>query len=349
MAVAACGGSVPASSPAGPSPSAGGVGSPVATRGAASPPAAVPSVSLAPTATATPDPLAAVTHSMSDLLATRGLAEIATGGHPDWQATLDGDLWVGLGDQDVVRIDAASNTVIASVPVASPCLSLAAADGSVWSPSCTDSEVDRIDPLTNTIVARIPVAGIPGDGEGQLAAAFGSVWLFTDEHGTLARINPKTNKVAASYPLSPAGISVVAAGNHLWATAPNAGSVLEVDPSGRVVATIPVGPGPRFIAAGEGGVWALNQGDGTVARIDPATARVVATIAAEVPGSGGCIATGGGSVWVTMPGTPVLRIDPGTNTVAEAFQGDGGDCISFAQGSVWLSNNGQGTVWRIRP
>jgi virginiamycin B lyase len=286
---------------------------------------------------------------MSDLESTRRLAEITTGGHPDWQATLDGDLWVALGDQDVVRIDAASNAVIASVPVASPCLSLAAAYGSVWSPSCTGNEVDRIDPRTNTIVAHIPVAGIPGHGEGQVAAAFGSVWLFTDEEGTLGRINPTTNKVAATYPLGAAGISIVAAGDHLWATAPDAGAVLEIDTSGHVVATIPVGPGPRFIAAGEGGVWALNQGDGTVARIDPAMGRVVATVAAEVPGNGGCIATGGGSVWVTMPGTPVLRIDPMTNTVVEAFQGDGGDCISFAQGSVWLSNNGQGTVWRIKP
>jgi hypothetical protein len=50
-----------------------------------------------------------------------------------------------------------------------------------------------------------------------------------------------------------------------------------------------------------------------------------------------------------MPNTPVSRIDPATNTVTERFTGAGGDCISFSAGSVWLSNNRLGTVWRIRP
>jgi streptogramin lyase len=116
-----------------------------------------------------------------------------------------------------------------------------------------------------------------------------------------------------------------------------------------VLRTIPVGGSPRFAAAGEGGVWVLGQLAGELDRIDPGTGSVVANIAVEVPGSGGCVATGGGSVWITMPGTPVSRIDPATNKVAEQFAGAGGDCISFSDGSIWLSNNDAGTVWRIRP
>jgi hypothetical protein len=50
-----------------------------------------------------------------------------------------------------------------------------------------------------------------------------------------------------------------------------------------------------------------------------------------------------------MPGTPVSRIDPATNAVSERFKGAGGDCISFSEESVWLSNLDLGTVWRIRP
>jgi hypothetical protein len=50
-----------------------------------------------------------------------------------------------------------------------------------------------------------------------------------------------------------------------------------------------------------------------------------------------------------MPELPISRIDPGTNAVTERFVGDGGDCISFADGSVRLSNNGLGSVWRIKP
>ena len=93
----------------------------------------------------------------------------------------------------------------------------------------------------------------------------------------------------------------------------------------------------------------MNQSDGSVSRIDPGSGNVVATIPAKVPGEGGCIATGLGSVWVTMPETPVLRIDPKSNKVIERWTGGGGDCISVGFGSIWLSNHAVGNVWRIKP
>jgi virginiamycin B lyase len=102
-----------------------------------------------------------------------------------------------------------------------------------------------------------------------------------------------------------------------------------------------------FLATGEGGIWVLNQGDGTVSRIDPTMDQVVATIDARSPGDGGCIATGEGSVWVTIPGAPLTRIDPATNAVETRFVGGGGDCLSVAFGSVWLSNHQWGNVWRL--
>jgi hypothetical protein len=93
----------------------------------------------------------------------------------------------------------------------------------------------------------------------------------------------------------------------------------------------------------------LNQSDGSVSKIDPVANRVAATIAVDVPGDGGCIAAGLGSVWVSMPGTPLVRIDPRADSVAERYTGAGGDCLSTGFGSVWLSNRDFGTVWRIRP
>jgi virginiamycin B lyase len=68
-----------------------------------------------------------------------------------------------------------------------------------------------------------------------------------------------------------------------------------------------------------------------------------------VPGNGGCIAAGGGSVWVTMPDTPVTRIDLSTNGVVAQYKGAGGDCIGWWDDSLWLSNNREGTVWRLTP
>src|SRR4029453_14734690 len=112
---------------------------------------------------------------------------------------------------------------------------------------------------------------------------------------------------------------------------------------------IAVGKSPRFIAAGGGAVWTLNQGDGSVSRIDPKTNKVVATIDVGVPGPGGEIAVGEGSVWVTAFEFPLSRIDPSTNTVVQQFAGKGGDAVRVGLGSVWLSNPEAGNAWRIGP
>jgi virginiamycin B lyase len=126
--------------------------------------------------------------------------------------------------------------------------------------------------------------------------------------------------------------------------------VTRVDPrTNLIVETIPVGKAPRFITTGEGGVWTLNQGDGSVSRIDPRTNKVAATIEVGVPGRGGDIAAGEGSVWVTAFEFPLSRIDPSTNTVVQQFYGKGGDAVRVGLGAIWLSNLAAGTVWRIDP
>ena len=113
--------------------------------------------------------------------------------------------------------------------------------------------------------------------------------------------------------------------------------------------TIPVGKRPRFLAAGDGAVWTLNQGDGSVSRIDPKTNKVVATIEVGVPGGGGEIAVGEGSVWVTAFEFPLSRIDPSTNTVVQQFAGEGGDAVRVGLGSVWLADLRAGNLWRLDP
>ena len=116
-----------------------------------------------------------------------------------------------------------------------------------------------------------------------------------------------------------------------------------------VEATIAVGQKPRFLTVGGGSVWTLNQGDGSVSRIDPKTNKVVATIEAGIPGEGGEIAAGEGSVWATIFGIPITRIDPSTNKVVQQFVGPGGDAIRVGRGFIWLSNLQQGNVWRLDP
>jgi YVTN family beta-propeller protein len=174
--------------------------------------------------------------------------------------------------------------------------------------------------------------------------------MITDAKGTLARIDPATNTVVAEVYVAPGSYGLAFGEDALWATSSERNTVARVDPhTNLIVSTIEVGKTPRFIAAGGGAVWSLNQGDGSVSRIDPATNKVVATIEVGVPGPGGDIAVGEGSVWVTAFEYPLSRIDPSTNTVAQQFTGKGGDAIRVGLGSVWLSNLEAGNVWRIDP
>jgi virginiamycin B lyase len=99
---------------------------------------------------------------------------------------------------------------------------------------------------------------------------------------------------------------------------------------------------------GEGAVWTLNRGDHSVTRVDPATNKVVATIPVGHEVGKGDIAVGEGGVWLSAPGSPLVRLDPRANRVAQRFTGEGGGAVAVAHGSVWIAA-AAGTTWRIDP
>ena len=109
------------------------------------------------------------------------------------------------------------------------------------------------------------------------------------------------------------------------------------------IETIVVGPKPGRLAVGEGGVWTLNRGDGSVTRVDPATNKVAATIPVDPAAASGEIAAGAGSIWISAPGLPIIRIDPRTNRAVQKFTGEGGGAILVAHGSLGLLDRSQAT------
>jgi YVTN family beta-propeller protein len=270
-------------------------------------------------------------------------------GAPDWIA-IDEAVWVSNKPRNsVARLDPAANRVGGTfTPGKQPCSGLAAGFGSLWVPNCGDQTIARVDLKTGAVSATIPT-GI-ANSEGSIVAGAESIWMLTDGKGTLARFDPATNRVVAEINLASGSFGLAFGEGAVWATSTEHDTVTRVDPNTNlVVETIAVGKRPRFIATGAGAVWALNQGDGSVSRIDPKTNKVAATIDVGVPGPGGDIAVGEGSVWVTSFEFPLSRIDPTSNTVVQQFFGKGGDAVRVGLGSVWLSNIEAGNVWRIDP
>jgi len=286
-----------------------------------------------------------VSRSMSDIQTE---AVLPVEGSPDWSVVTNDSVWITSARVNhVAQLIAATNQVGLIVEVQRPCSGLAYGFGSIWIPSCGSHSVIRVDPATGKKLAEI--AGDPANSEGGITVGADSVWMVT-KPSTLVRINPKTNAISATIQLPSGSENPLFSDNFVWISSFEHDQLLKVDPvSGTIIATIPVGPKPRFLTAGSGSIWTLNQGDGTISRVDPKAGKVVATISCGIPGSGGEITYGAGSVWATMFDFPLTEVDPKSNKVVKQWGGPGGDGIRFGFESIWLSNGRQGTVWRISP
>lgn len=177
-------------------------------------------------------------------------------------ATGAGSVWLLTDSSGVLsRIDPATNTVTARIPVKAHSYAAVFGFGSVWITNTgvrgdtTPGSVQRIDPATNAAVATIPVGSVPRF----LAAGAGGVWTLNQRDGSVSRIDPATNRLAAT-------IAVGASG------------------------------GGGDIATGAGRVW-VRATKTLLTTIDPATNRVAMQYAP--PSGSGAVRVAGRFVWVT--------------------------------------------------
>ena len=117
--------------------------------------------------------------------------------------------------------------------------------------------------------------------------------------------------------------------------------------SGKILESVLVGQRPRFLTSGSGSIWTINQGDGTVSRIDEQSRKLIATIRVGIPGTGGDIAYGANSVWLTVFDVPLTRIDAATNKVVRQWIGKGGDSLRVGFDSLWITDYKKGLLSRI--
>jgi virginiamycin B lyase len=269
-------------------------------------------------------------------------------GTPDWSVITKDAVWVSSARVNhVVQLFPGTGKPGLVVDVARPCSGLAYGFGSIWVPGCKDHSLERLDETTGKTTAQI--LADPATSEGGITVGAGSVWMVI-KPATLIRIDPATNTIASRLDLPSESANPVFGDGFVWVSSFAHNQLLKIDPkSNAIVATIPVGPQPRFLTVGAGSVWTLNQRDGTISRVDMATGKLIANIECGIPGEGGEIAYGAGSIWAAMFDFPLTQVDVATNKVVHQWSGKGGDGVRFGFGSVWLSNLLQGTVWRIKP
>jgi hypothetical protein len=288
---------------------------------------------------------------------------------PQWMIFSDTILIPNKGG-GLERLDAKTNKLLEPVAgVAKLCGGAATGFSSLWIPDCAEHVLTRLDarvgadpkapvkPKSEAADSPVKLAEPVKIDSGvssalpAVAANPDSVWILSDDKTTLSRIDPDRNKPVSDLRL-PAGCNTLTFGETaLWVTCPSENRVLRINPETTLVdKRIEVSAQPTALAIGESSVWVLCLKDGKVERIDPKTNKVTKTIETGVSGAtAGGIAIGQGSVWVTLPGFPITRIDPVSEKVVQQFWGAGGGAIQFGQGSVWLTNLQQGTLWRIDP
>jgi DNA-binding beta-propeller fold protein YncE len=147
---------------------------------------------------------------------------------PNWQPQISagfGSIWVASADlHEVVRIDAKTNRVIATITGFSPADSLLAIGvgfGSVWADENAGANgrglVYRINPSTNKIVKTIRASRQLGGQYGATQVAFGagSAW-FGNANSTISRIDPRTNRVRAAPKISLDSEFIAYGFNSIW-------------------------------------------------------------------------------------------------------------------------------------
>jgi virginiamycin B lyase len=277
-------------------------------------------------------------------------AEIPVPAKPDWMFFADSLFLPGKNALD--RIDPKTNKLDEPVTgLEKPCGGMTAGFGSLWVPSCgtgAGGALQRIDSKTLKVSAKLDIGA--SSATGIVAQTPDSVWMLVDDKTTLARIDPDQNAVVAEIRL-PAGCRSLTFGETaLWLACPAENKVIRINPITNLVEKqIEVSAEPESISTGLNSVWVYCRKESKVDRIDPKTNKVSKSIELKVPGAEGAIAFGEGSIWVSMPGFPLTRIDPAAEVVAQQFYGDGGGVVRTSAGAIWLCNREAGTLWRIDP
>ena len=286
-------------------------------------------------------------------------ATIGTGGFSYGMAAGAGALWV-VGSDEINRIDPASDTVTASIPVGATGSGpggVAVGAGAVWVPVAVPGALWGIDPETNKVTSRIALDG-PLRGSISVSAGRDAVWVAccgesgigaSASGGRLLRVDPRRKRVVADIALPARPVAVAADSAGAWVATAGGQVLLVSERRNRVAATIDAG-GPlgfsQTIAVGAGGVWLADPFDEQVVRIDPRTRRVMARIPA---GAATTLAVAGDDVWA-LSSLGLLRIDAARDRVV-ATAGDPdlrrARLVAAGAGAVWTA--GWSSVSRIDP
>jgi DNA-binding SARP family transcriptional activator/streptogramin lyase len=250
----------------------------------------------------------------------------------------------------LVVVDAATNRVVASIPVGSRPVTVAEGEGGIWVGDARDGTVTRIDPETLTVVKTIGIGSPVVD----LATGLGAVWAATGGFGEVVRIDPELGAVARRIPMGgaddvsiPSVSAIGVGGGRVWASAPE-GMVGIAPVSGEVVDAVDLGSVSALqIAVGGGAVWATTFAS-RAHRVEARSGDVTTDFytgtplyAIDVGGNATWVGGNAGQLWKVdqVTGTELFTVRPAPDVAA----------VAFGEGAVWTTSFGEAALVRIEP
>jgi Tol biopolymer transport system component len=214
-----------------------------------------------------PEPSETPTPPSPTAVSAHVAGRVQLAGVPGSVAAADGFVWVATYDYEraeaaVVRIDAATNEVVATIAVEGMPSNLAVGAGAVWVPSGAQPAVAllRIDAATTEVTGRVE------DIHGPIAVDGTGVWAIEDgpdeRDAAAVRIDPESLEIEARVPVGESPFDMVAGAGSIWLVAyPSGGEtdyvrLLRIDAaSGEVEASVPLRASGLWLAADDAGLW----------------------------------------------------------------------------------------------
>jgi streptogramin lyase/tRNA A-37 threonylcarbamoyl transferase component Bud32 len=261
-----------------------------------------------------------------------------------------------LTADSLVRIDPATNELVAAIEVGSNPVAISIGEGMVWVASRDERKLYGIDPDDNSVARTIDVTreGPPVWLGAQRGALYVAHWPVGGSalKGSVRRYDPRSG--SSSLVRTGVNFFYVAGRDGMWFLDGLADEVSRADPeTGRVVGPpVPLTHDADWGVVGEGALWVFDLANPfAVSRVDPATNEVVATLALD--GVGGFIggAAGEGAVWIADPGgDALLRLDAATNRITETIRaGRRPTDVAVGEGSVWVTSDRDRSISRFDP
>ncbi len=192
----------------------------------------------------------------------------------------------------------------------------------------------------------------PGEVCCDLTAGEGAVWAV-DPRGSVMRIDPRDGRIVDRLEVAidpTVHTNAVYAGGSLWVSSDST-ALFRVDPGSGSTREVDTGGGVPFVADG-GLVW--GAAPDVLWAVDAETGEVVERIPLQDSIEVISLGIGFGAIWAGIRHVgyvgAVLRIDPATGEVLdEVSDVEIPARIAFGFGSVWVTDSGSSSLYRISP